>query len=201
MTTATLTAPPLKSSTFVPRTIRWTVPDFHRACEMKIWGDGRRLMLIRGEVMELGPMNPLHATGCTVIGTALPKLVGPNNHIRIQLPLALNQDTDPIPDFAIVAGTALDYLQKHPTTAALVVEVADSSLYFDMTTKAELYAKAGIPEYWILDLEQRRLLVYRNPAPVPEGAAYRSQLAYKSGDSVSPLALPSASIAVAELLP
>ena len=168
---------------------------------MKFWGDGRRMILIRGEVVELGPMNPLHATGCTMVGAALPKLVGPNSHIRIQLPLALNQDTDPIPDFAIVAGTALDYLQEHPATAALVVEVADSSLYFDMTTKAELYAKAGILDYWILDLEQRRLLVYRDPAPVPEGAAYRTQLAFKSGDSVAPLAKPDVSIAVAELLP
>lgn len=200
MTTATLT-PPMAPPNAPPRTVKWTVSEFHRANEMKLWGDGKRMILIRGEVMELGPMNPLHATACSLVGAVVQKFIDSMNYLRVQQPLALNQDTDPIPDFAIVAGKALDYLQNHPTTASLVVEVSDSSLYYDMTTKAELYAKAGIPEYWILDLEQRRLLVYRDPGPVPEGTAYRTQLAFKAGDTIAPLAQPDAAIAVAELLP
>lgn len=200
MTTATLIPPIPKPNAPGPRTVPWTVPDFHRACEMKFWGDGKRMILIRGEVMELGPMNPLHATGVDLVNEAL-RVVFPGWRVRVQTPLVLGQATDPIPDLSIFRGGSRDFLATHPATAALVVEVADSSLYFDMTTKAELYAKAGIPDYWILDLEQRRLLVYRDPAPVPEGAAYRTQLAFKAGDTIAPLAKPDAVIAVAELLP
>lgn len=90
----------------------------------------------------------------------------------------------------------------HPATALLVIEVADSSLFLDATTKAELYAAAGIADYWVLDLENHRLLVYRDPAPLPDGGmTCRTQSALGPADSVSSLAVPSATVRVTDLLP
>ena len=80
----------------------------------------------------------------------------------------------------------------------------ESSLFFDTTTKAELYATAGIPDYWVIDLENRQLLVYRDPVPLPAGlgaTAYPTHLTFGPNDCVSPLAVPTASVKVADLLP
>jgi Uma2 family endonuclease len=119
---------------------------------------------------------------------------------RVQLPLVLGLDTDPMPDFAMVAGNPRDS-SAHPTTAALVVEVSDTTLALDLTEKAEFYATAGIADYWVLDLEGRRLLVFRDPGSLPDGArAYRTHLTLGPSDSVSPLAAPGATICVKQLL-
>ena len=98
-------------------------------------------------------------------------------------------------------GTLQDFQLKHPTTAELIVEIADSSLFEDTTTKAEVYATGGIPDYWVLDVENRLLLIFRDPAPLPEGgSAYRTCLKLKESDGATPLALPTASIRVGDLL-
>ena len=90
----------------------------------------------------------------------------------------------------------------HPTTASLVVEIADTTLTLDMTEKAELYATAGIADYWIVDLNARRLLVLRDPAPIAAGGfAYRTQRVLGPADAVAPLAAPDATVRVADLLP
>jgi len=103
---------------------------------------------------------------------------------------------------AVVAGTPRDYLVSHPTTAVVIVEVADTSLTYDLTTKAEVYAAAGIADYWVLDLAGRALHVLRDPRPVAAGgAAYRSHQILGPADSVAPLATPAAHVAVANLLP
>ncbi len=117
--------------------------------------------------------------------------------------LALGRSIDPVPDLAVVAGSPRDYLQK-PTTAVLVIEISDSSLDYDTTTKASLYASAGIADYWVLDLKNRRLLVYRDPiadAAAPFQFNYANIIEASAGAMVSPLALPAGKIAVADLLP
>jgi aryl-alcohol dehydrogenase-like predicted oxidoreductase len=108
------------------------------------------------------------------------------------------------PDVAVVAGSIGDYADAHPTTAVLVIEVADTSLAFDRTAKASLYAKAGIPEYWMLNLAVRCLAVSRDPRPdasQPYGFGYATQFTVEASGSVSPLALPEAVIQVADMLP
>jgi Uma2 family endonuclease len=103
-----------------------------------------------------------------------------------------------------VSGDALDYLDAHPTTAALIVEVADTSLALDRGRKASLYASAGITEYWILNLVDRQLEVLRDPGPAPQqiyGHGYAAVTTHSRGDVVSPLALPHGTVAVADLLP
>jgi Uma2 family endonuclease len=201
MSTATL---PLPTHTPIatPRVVAWTVETFHKANSYNVWGEGRRMLLIRGQLMEQGVMNPLHATAIDLVGDILRGVFTIGCRVRCQTPLVLGLDTDPIPDYAVIAGGARDFANTHPTTASLIVEISDSTMFFDLTTKAELYATANIAEYWVLDLENRGLIVHRDPVPVPEnGNAYQTQMRFGPTDKVSPLALPSAIIAVSEMLP
>ena len=183
--------------------LRWTVAEFHRAGAAGLFG-GRRPVLLRGILWEQGEMNPPHADAILVGTEALRAAFGPNWTIRPQLPLVLSQDTDPLPDFAVVPGGVRANLGGHPTTAALVVEVSDTTFDTDVTEKAELYATAGIADYWVVDVNARKLLVFRDPAPLPAGlgaTAYRTRLTFADTDAVSPLAVPTATVRVADLLP
>ena len=116
-----------------------------------------------------------------------------------QLPLAPACDvlSEPEPDLAVVPGVIDDYRDQHPSTAALVVEVADTNLEFDRTRKATVYATAGIPDYWILNLVDRRLEIYRQPA----GAVYCTLSTCAPEDTVAPLGAPESHLRVASMLP
>jgi Uma2 family endonuclease len=165
---------------------------------------GRRPMLIHGVLLEQGPMNPPHSTALDLIADALRVVFATGWRVRIQTPLVLGLDTDPEPDLSVVAGSARDFATTHPTSASLVVEVSDTSLTYDMTTKAELYATASIPEYWVLDLNARQLHVYRDPAPLAANlgaSAYGTHLTLGPSDTVSPLSAPAGTVRVADLLP
>jgi Uma2 family endonuclease len=197
---AIITAAP-SAPVYAPKPLTWTVADFHRVGETGVF-EGRRPVLIRGVLLEQGTMNPPHATGISLSVDALRAAFGPGWLARVQLPLVLGLDTDPLPDIAVVPGGPRDFASAHPATASLVVEVSDTTLALDLTTKAELYATAGVPDYWVLDLTGRRLLVFRDPAPVPDGgAAYRTHLTLAPADTVAPLAAPPSPITVADLLP
>lgn len=115
--------------------------------------------------------------------------------MRQQSPLLRGQDTDPEPDLAVVPGRPRDYT-GHPTTADLVVEVADSSLNFDTNEKRLLYARSGIREYWVVDINGRRLLVYR----ASQSGDFATQQVCGPADTVLPLAAPVAVLRIAELL-
>jgi hypothetical protein len=111
---------------------------------------------------------------------------------------------DPLPDLAIVQGSPRDYAGGHPTTAALVVEVSDTTLRIDLTEKAERYPTALIADYWVLDLTARQLRVLRNPKQLPKGlgaTAYSTQLTFGPTDRLAPLAAPQSSVLVGDLLP
>ncbi|MCH7686831.1 MAG: Uma2 family endonuclease [Planctomycetes bacterium] len=133
----------------------------------------------------------------------LEKLLGENFWIRTQGPLTLGPNSEPDPNVSVVAGTRDDY-QEHPTTALLIVEVSRTTLAFDRRDKASLYAKAGIADYWIVNLIDRQLEVYRNPNPdenQPYGFGYSEKTILKADDSITPLAAPESPIPVADLLP
>ena len=203
---ALVTAPPPVSPiapgvTHPPRPLRWTVSEFHRVGETGVF-EGRRPVLIRGVIVEQGMMNPPHATAIDLANDALRAAFGVGWRVRVQVPLVLGLDTDPLPDLALVPGNARDYATSHPTTAALVVEVADTTLALDMTEKAELYATAGVADYWIVDLVGKRLLVFRDPGPLPPGgSAYRAHQTLGPGEAVAPLSAPGSPVTVANLLP
>lgn len=200
MTTATLA--PLVRATPSTRPYRWTVKKFHEACEQKVWGDGKQVILIRGQLFEVPPMSPAHAASVRLVDAALRTVVPVGYFFQIQLPLVLGLETDPIPDVAVIAGQLRDFLTIHPTSAELVVEVARTSLDFDLTSKAELYATAKVPEYWVVDVANRLLVVLRDPSPIPDGgAAYRHTQTFSATDTVAPLLTPDKPIRVADLLP
>lgn len=166
--------------------------------------EGRRAFLLRGVILEEGTMDPPHATGVTLVHQWLSRVAAAGQYPRTQLPLDLGADTEPLPDVALVRGSARDYTVDHPTAAhtLLVVEVADSSQHFDLTTKAELYAEAGIVEYWVLDVLNKRLTVLTSPTTLPPGGyAYLSTATYQPTDSVAPLAAPTSPVLVSDLLP
>ncbi len=108
------------------------------------------------------------------------------------------------PDVTVVSGTPRDYKDAHPTTASLIVEVADTTLMYDRSQKASLYAKAGIEDYWIVNLVHQQLEIYRNPSPMleqPFGHGYKNVALYMATDSVAPLAAQQAVVSVVDLLP
>jgi Uma2 family endonuclease len=177
---------------------RWTRAEYERMAEAGLLREGRRTELVNGVLYDLTQQTPLHAAGVSLGARALRRVFGAGFEIRVRMPLTLDPDSMPEPDLAVVRGTARDYLDAHPTTALLVVEVAHTSLPFDRRKKAPLYARAGIPELWILDLEHSALQVYREPG----GRAYGSVALLRKGESIRPLAAGlGAAIPIADLLP
>jgi Uma2 family endonuclease len=168
------------------------------------WTEGRKLILVEGEILEMAAPGPLHMTSQGLVENWL-RTVFPDAQfwIRNQGGLALGINTDPLPDVAVVPGTPRSYAQ-HPSTALLVIEIADSSLAFDTGDKASLYAAAGIEDYWVIDVNDRRLHVFRGPTPDPArkyGHWYSQVTVLKPADTVAPLAAPGSSVAVGDLLP
>jgi Uma2 family endonuclease len=174
--------------------VRWTCAEFHLFGDLGVF-EGRRAMLIDGVILAQGPMNPPHALTLELVEEALRTALGTGWRIRIQSPLVLGQDLDPEPGFAVIAGRARGN-SGHPTTADLVIEVSDSSLDFDTNEKRLLYARAAIREYWVVDINGRRLLVYSDS----QGGDYATQQALGPGDTIAPLAAPAAPVRVADLL-
>jgi Uma2 family endonuclease len=184
-------------------TRRWRRAEYDRLVELGIFV-GERLELLDGRLVVSEPQGSSHAAIVMHIGETLARVFGPGWHVRLQAPLALDDNSEPEPDVAIVRGVALDYVTAHPSTAALVVEVADSSLRLDRRFKAALYARAGLPEYWIANLADRVLEVHRDPEASPEdalGARYRTIMMMQPATTVTPLAAPPVRIAVGDLLP
>ena len=206
MSALTLPAPPppapAPTPSAAPQPFRWTRDEYYRLAEQGYFR-GKRVMLIRGEILDMPAMNRDHANGLMYALQVLQAAFGPNFAVRPQLPLNLGTDSDPEPDVAVAAGPVRSH-GDHPTSAVLIVEVSDTTLPFDLTTKAELYATAGIADYWVVDVAGRRLLVLRDPAPLPAGlgaTAYRTCRTLGPTDTVAPLAAPDRPVAVADLLP
>jgi Uma2 family endonuclease len=186
-----------------PRLVRWSLDQFIALCNTNVFRD-RRVMLIDGEILEMPHANPPHATAHGLALEALQSIFRIGFHVRVETSLPLGRNSDPIPDLAVVTGSVRDYAQSHPTTAALIVEISDSSLEFDMGDKASLYASAAIADYWVVDLVNRQLVVMRDPvddATRRFGFRYATVTTLTPGQSASPLAAPTASVAVADLMP
>jgi Uma2 family endonuclease len=186
-----------------PRPHRWTRADFYKIDEIGLFSH-THFELIDGQIIEGEYATPRQAATISMVGDRLRRVFEPADFVRILCQLDLDEWSQPQPDIALVAGTPYDYEDAHPTTATLVVEVADTSLAFDHTFKTGVYAKAGIAEYWIINLIDRQLEVYRQPgvnAAAVYGFGYGEKLVFRLGDAVAPLAKPEARIAVADLLP
>ena len=178
-------------------TYRWRRGVYDRAVEAGVFGPDDRVELIEGELVMMAPHGSRHATAIRLVNRVLMRVFGEDCIVQCQLPLAIADDSEPEPDVAVVEGEIADYRDGHPSAALLVVEVADDSLRRDRTVKRRLYARCGIPEYWIVSLPDACLEVYRDP----DGADYRGVTVLRAGQTVTPLAAPAATIAVSDLLP
>ena len=200
-----MTATPISGTKlYRPRRMRWTRARYEALINSGLLTPDDRLELLEGEIVEKMTHNGPHATGLRLTEKLLNRIFTEGYDVRAQLPLALGDRSEPEPDVAVVTGTPRDYKQSHPTTAVLVVEISDSTLRVDRTTKASLYARAGIPEYWILNITERVLEVYRQPVPMrgkPLGYGYAEILRLSETERFTPLSSPDFSIAVADLLP
>ena len=175
---------------------RWTRDEYEQMAEKGFFAPDARVELIEGIVYDMTPQNSPHTT-CIHLGLRLLMRLFPDAYVRVQAPLSLDEDSAPEPDLAVVCGDINDYVEQHPATAVLVVEVADTSLAHDKSRKIPLYARSGIPEAWIVNLKARTLEVFRDP----EQGTYRTHKIVRSGGTIAPLARPEASVAVADLFP
>jgi Uma2 family endonuclease len=184
------------------QTKRWTRREYDRMAEAGIFSPDDHVQLIDGDIVTMTPQNSPHAAAIGKTQRVLERLFGPNVWVRVQMPLIVDPDSEPEPDLAVVPGAPDDYRDQHPRTALLVIEVADSTLPLDRDRKRAIYARAGIPEYWIVNLVERCLEVYRDPVtPTGRPAAYRSSRTLGPSETLSPLAATAAKVSIADLLP
>ncbi len=185
------------------RTKHWTRVEYERLVDLGAFRPGERVELIGGALVVREPQGSPHATAVGLAADALRLVFGDGWTVRTQSPVSLDEDSEPEPDVAVVSGSRRDHRHAHPTHPVLIVEVADSSLEIDRSEKAGLYARAGIVDYWIVNLMESVLEVYRDPVADsvrPYGWRYASPVTLRAGDSVAPLGAPAARIAVADLL-
>jgi Uma2 family endonuclease len=145
------------------RTRRWTRREYDRLIGLGVLDEDDPIELVAGRLIVAEPQNDPHARAIELVAEAMKTACGPGWRVRVQLPLALGRDSEPDPDIAVVFGSARDAPPGHPTTAALVIEVADASLRVDRGLKARVYARAGIDDYWIVNLVNRTVEVRREP--------------------------------------
>ena len=187
----------------------WTREEVYRAMAGSVFRgkptDRLKMELLEGELYEIMPMKRPHANAIDKSRRVIEKNFGDTHYVSDQKPIQVGSRSEPEPDLAVISGTPDDYADSPPADAVrLVFEAANTSQYIDRGNKARIYAKAHIPEYWILILKNRTLEVRRDPAPSQENAKrweYRDIKIYKEMDSVTPLHAPDAIIKVADLLP
>ena len=186
-------------------TRKWTRLEYDRLVEAEIVGPEDRIELLGGQIIVKEPQYSPHATAIQLVQRTLERAFGPGWSVRPQLPIALAEDSEPEPDVCVVRGDPRDYRDAHPESPVLIVEVSLSRLGFDREHKGSLYARAGITDYWIVNLADRRVEIYRGPMHgrrgiLPAGAT-DARMTLGPDERISPLAAPAAEIAVADLLP
>ena len=182
---------------------RWKRIEYDRLVHLGVF-EGEPLELIGGQLIVAEPKGAYHSSAVSSAEYALRAGLPSGWIVRTQQPVSLDDESEPEPDLAVVPGRPGDYRHAHPERPALAVEVSDSSLHFDRQQKGSLYARAGIEDYWIVNLVDRVLEIYRDPSPDPSalyGWQYRSVITLVPPAVAVPLAFASSRIAVADLLP
>jgi Uma2 family endonuclease len=192
--------------TMNPRPRRpFTAAEFWKMYELGFFAS-QRVELIGGEIVAMAAQSNLHAIGIDLTRYALEAAFGTGFWVRTQNSLDLSPLSVPDPDIAVVIGSPLLFRgqRANPTSALLIVEVSETTLWEDRGRKASLYAAAGIPDYWILNIADSVLEIRRDPradATQDFGFGYATLTTLTAADFASPLAAPSARVAVADLLP
>lgn len=175
---------------------RWTRQQYEKIVETGVLTEDR-VELLNGSIVSMSSQNSQHATAVTLCRGALEAACGEEYFVRTKAPLALGPHSEPEPDLALISGAARDFWHEHPSRAALVVEVADTSLDKDREHKRRLYAEFGIPEYWILNLEALHVEVYQSPT----ADDYGKKTTHPPGDDLQPTSDPCSSLSVSPLIP
>lgn len=180
------------SAVFTPTPAKISLERFHRMAEAGIFGADDRIELIDGEMLTIAPIGGPHMTMVNRLNSLLVRAAGDRAVVSIQNPVALPPDSEPQPDVVVLkpSAGALSAGVPGPAEVLLVIEVADSTLRYDRGVKIPLYARHGIQEVWIVDLQARRIEVFR--APGPGGYAQRREIGPK--ESVALHALPDLSV-------
>jgi len=194
---ATISMPPSE-------TRRWTRVEYERLVDLGMFRPDERLELIDGALVVREPQGSRHAATVRRVLAALRRVLGDDRQIDSQLPIALDLDSEPEPDVAVVPRDPGAYRDGHPSSAVLIVEVAERSYRIDREYKASLYARAGVPDYWIVDLAHDTVEVHRDREASPDapcGWRYRSVMTMSPPSTIVPLVGPGATIQIADLLP
>jgi Uma2 family endonuclease len=174
----------------------FTVDEYHRMFEGGILGDDERVELLEGVIVVLPSQNPPHASAIQRLTKWLVRQLDDSLALLPQLPVTLGHRSEPVPDLAVVK--AEDITRKAlPRTALLVIEVADTSLRKDRGLKGGLYARFGIPEYWIVNVQDSTVEVHRDPDP--ERGRYRTLLTVARGETLVPVSVPGVTISLSDL--
>jgi Uma2 family endonuclease len=173
-----------------------TIEEYHRMDEAGIFAPGERVELLDGELIAVPPMGSPHAGSSGAINAILIRRIGARATVRPGLPIVIHPYSEPEPDFAIVTNSLSQWRDRHPEPGDVlfIVEVSSASLHFDLGRKAEAYSRAGIAEYWVVDVDNRRLVVHREPSAEGYGLTH----ILFPGDQVSPLAFPGEAFDVAD---
>jgi Uma2 family endonuclease len=145
---------------------RLTVTDYYRMAEAGVLAPDARVELIEGEVIDMAPIGPRHASVVARLAQQCARIVGTRAIVWIQSPLRLDESNEPQPDLMLLEHRADYYAAAHPAAAdvLLLIEVADTSARYDREIKLPLYARHGVPEVWIVDLHERCVRFFRQPA-------------------------------------
>ena len=186
--------------TEAPFTLRqWTVKEYQKLGEMGFFHPEERVELISGNIIRMSAKGTAHTSATRRTATLLRAILENLAAVYTQDPIALDDNSEPEPDIAVVRIDPLDYATHHPTPSEvyLIIEVADSSLAYDREIKAKIYARSGIVDYWVLNVNERQLHVFREPAD----DGYQSEVILGEFSRISPLQFPAFNIAIGEMLP
>ncbi len=182
-----------------PTLYRFSVSDYHQMGETGVLGPDLNVELLNGHIYEMSPIGSRHAACVDRLNRIFMRAVDDHAIVRVQNPIVLPPDSEPEPDVALLKPRDDSYASRHPrpNEVLLVVEVADSSLPFDQEVKVPLYAQVGIPEVWVVALDEDRVHAYQ----MPKSGSYREQTIYERGDEMTfPLKAAPAVLAVDDVL-
>ncbi|MBE9098811.1 Uma2 family endonuclease [Vacuolonema iberomarrocanum] len=177
---------------------RWTVDDYHRMIAAGILTLDDRVELLDGQIVEMVPQEPPHASRVDEGGDYLKQLFAGRAKVRVQLPITLAPGSEPEPDFAIVRIDENRYRDRHPSPddVLLLIEVSDSTLKRDRDRKAKIYARAGIRDYWIVDINRRQVIVLQDP----QEESYQVERIFSEADQLVTLCCPEIVIELSYLI-
>jgi Uma2 family endonuclease len=199
-------AQPISQQTILPKLILepnslkcWTREEYNRISELGLLNPDERTELIAGQIILMAAKGTKHVAALQLLAETLRNQLDNTVFVRTQDPIQLDDFSEPEPDLTIVKGSVLDYTERHPhpEEVDLVVEVADSTLNNDCEIKDKLYALANINEYWVLDVNNRQLHIFRHPA----ATGYTSHLILSEPNQVSLLSFPRVTVTLSLILP